>query len=397
MDDDLLFILAGLNPKSRPAMVENLRDLCLGFCPKWKQLLEQGKELDAVSTACAHVLAQEDDKLFARGKNAALVLVQLVDLFPHPKQQQVVGRLYVELGKAGRVDKELFPKDRLSSDVACEALLHLLDQADFPSPAPSPSNHQHIVAYCANSQSNPKLKVRCMEKLSIGNPELSSLLVQACSPALLAAFHQDLNGEGGDGVRALINITNLLPNAAALAEGVIPPAQTKLAALFASDRTHWEFDQILLLLTLLANLAELPENRASALLRPELVCEWFLLSLPLRTARDLVDGSANDTITFSWTPEELVLSSHVCLVLGCLVRDAPTLGAFIDRLPGAKKRGFLPQIQVLQAFLDFQHQAQVMTQDVQDSVGKVASYFYTANQRLMLPPAPPMRARPATS
>lgn len=403
MDDDLLFLLGGLNPKSRSAVIENMRDLCLGFNDAWKEVLERNKknELKIVFQAAIYLLEQQQDDKFRKGKNAALRILLLVDFSPLLQQQlqlhsRLVNALLCELAKPGSVDKEMFAKNQLSCDLACEVLITVYYHTSNAPASPDMMVQlcTAVGAYCSNEKSPLHLRLVLVERLSVGNPALSTHIV-ATKPALAAllqgfVLELECKVPGTTAHRALINVTNQLPNARDLAVRLVPLAQDKLQVLFHNqgDRSTWEFDEILLLLTLLANLVELPENRVFELINTKLMCDLFHISLPLRIANDLVNGSSSDTIEFTWTPEELVLSSHICLVLGCLVRDSDNTKLLSDMLPGGKKRGFAPQIQILQAFLEFQRQAQVVTPEMQDSVNKVASYFIVANQRLMLPPLP---------
>jgi len=107
-------------------------------------------------------------------------------------------------------------------------------------------------------------------------------------------------------------------------------------------------------------------------------------TLPTRARVMLESGDTGSTIEFGWTPEELVLSAHVCLVIGCLTCDPAIKKRVANSLPG--KRGFVPLIQTLQGFLEFQNEAGVLSPEASASIRRVAGYLSSSNASLMLPP-----------
>ena len=83
------------------------------------------------------------------------------------------------------------------------------------------------------------------------------------------------------------------------------------------------------------------------------------------------EDSGGDDCELSWTAEELVMCAYLCLLLGCLIRGHPSNRACIlGLLPSGQP---ILLIRVLQAFVAFQREAGVLTQNAYRSIMQVSS------------------------
>jgi hypothetical protein len=195
-------------------------------------------------------------------------------------------------------------------------------------------------------------------------------------------------------LRALTNITNECPRAVheAVACQVLPAAVACLDVCAkrveqGGGDVSLDFDACLMLLGLLANVAEQATGLAAFAASPRdvaFVASLFLRTLPARALAELESGDTGSTIEFGWTPEDLVLSAHVCLVLGVLAADAGLRARVASALPG--RRGFSPVLQTLQAFVEFQRQAGVLTPQTEAAIRRVGDNLTAGHAALMLPP-----------
>jgi len=205
-----------------------------------------------------------------------------------------------------------------------------------------------------------------------------------------------LDGYSLEALRALTNVTNECPRAVieAMAEGAIAKTlaglklkSQQLCEGGSSDDLSLVFDACVMMLGTLANIAEQPSGLKAFCDSPALaddVAALYARLLPVRALALLNSGDTASTIEFGWTPEELVLSAHVCLVVGFLVRDDALKCRLAVALPG--KRGFSPLIQTLDVFLEFQREAGVLTREAETSIRRVAGYLNVGHSALMLPP-----------
>jgi hypothetical protein len=256
------------------------------------------------------------------------------------------------------------------------------------------------------TSANPSLTLQLIEVLCFENTAFATVLAaRGIAVQIWSLFTTNGVIVQGDALRALTNMTNECPRAVSElvdhAKNVIPTAVSALVDKCDSLLTGGsnnnnqqahdaasDFDTCLMLLCLLANMCEqkpgLCDFALNHLDQADRLADLYAKTLPARALIVLQSGDTNSTVEFGWTPEELVLSAHVCLLLGCLTLDDACKQRVSARLPG--KRGFTPLVQTLQAFLEFQHQAGVLTPEADRAIRRVAGYLQGATHALMLPP-----------
>eukprot|EP00510_Aplanochytrium_minuta_P004280 CAMPEP_0184014576 /NCGR_PEP_ID=MMETSP0954-20121128/5754_1 /TAXON_ID=627963 /ORGANISM="Aplanochytrium sp, Strain PBS07" /LENGTH=270 /DNA_ID=CAMNT_0026295109 /DNA_START=34 /DNA_END=846 /DNA_ORIENTATION=+ len=178
-------------------------------------------------------------------------------------------------------------------------------------------------------------------------------------------------GEFGSSEMQLI-LDMLIPQTAALA------SETENEGSKVAATSSWNFDFALILLGLLTNCVEShAENRRTfGKLKKKkavlLVVDMFLKTLP----PNIVDALKNpkkrqEEVDFDWKPEQLVISSHVCLLIGCLMRENKENKLRILRyIPGHSP---VIMIHVLRAFLAFQKDARVLSPEALVGISSVIS------------------------
>ncbi len=137
----------------------------------------------------------------------------------------------------------------------------------------------------------------------------------------------------------LVNLTHMHESACMILFHSIKENKSSAAELFSlsatwlrestSTESPWYFDALLRTLSVLANCVEVNEDNRIALSSctvqknhwKTLSCIHFLVQELLRLFPGGTDASAGDS-TPSWSAEKLVLSAHICLLLGCLLRGA---------------------------------------------------------------------------
>ena len=315
-------------------------------------------------------------------------------------------------------------------------LLALLVSGDF-APAVRPALTGKLAALVPQLRQTgaPRLLLallRIVEGACLESKENAVELGNASAAALAFAVlytTDETTPLGSAALKALVNVTNecaegvrgLLATDASIALSLMQRSRERLSRVWAARNDHSrsreeadaDFDACLLLLCVLANVAEddgvgLPTLSRVAFADGTDPCAFlvsaFVQSLPVAASSRLTSGDTHSTIEFGWTPEELVLSAHVSLVVGCLVRDASAKDRITRALPG--QRGFSPFIQVVDAFLEFQREAGVLTRENAQAVARVAGFLRQATAQMMLPPAlpgpglglgVPKRAKPSSS
>jgi hypothetical protein len=422
MDDDLLFAISSLSPKtsSLPIIEDNLSQILLGP-PSWFLFLKQNfKQFQLLLQGILYVL--DSSKSTQKGLRVCLGL-----LFIFCEQPQILSHVITELakvvrgvmrvlgeGERGSGKDEILRKFNVENDgeLASQVLKCLCSSENTSASLVRVECFQYLkptlvryIEQCFENKSTLQpqriLALNLIEQLSFANKDNSHVFAEELGPVLLKLIQQRENFEIRDiSIRALINIANDYPQTSGLliSMNILHYVMDGLIVVFPIGSTELnlqearDFDTILSSLTLLANLVEFPESNGSVEFGKQLawlrtLCGIYSASLPLRTRQALENGNSLSTIEFSWTPEELIISSHACLVIGCLVRDSKdTSDQILNLISGGTIRGFSPCVQVLQGFLDFQLQAGVLTPECEATVSKVAKYFSQANHRSMLPP-----------
>jgi hypothetical protein len=247
-----------------------------------------------------------------------------------------------------------------------------------------------LFRYGLSSKCTPETQMKCLRALVN--------LTNECSDGVASVIDGPPPGVGLLLISLEISMKNVLKSRNGLPVSPITttsssPRQQQQQHTIVLDQDT-QFDICLLLLSLIANIVEDENKGLDAVANGKVsndvnfgifLVDAFVQSLPPRAAADLSSGDTHTTIEFGWTPEELILSAHSCLVLGCLVRNESIKEQIRKALPG--RRGFAPLIQVLDGFLIFQQQAGVLTIENAQSIQKVAGFLKDAGNGLMLPPA----------
>jgi len=124
-----------------------------------------------------------------------------------------------------------------------------------------------------------------------------------------------------------------------------------------------EFDFTLLLLSILTNLVERDETNRAQLGESGIdpIMNILIKCIPMDTLTTL-NSENTGNLEFGWTAEFLTTSSHVCLLLGCLMRNNESNARSIQSLIPGKSVTLL--VHVLKAFLSFQEDAGVLSEDI---------------------------------
>lgn len=264
-------------------------------------------------------------------------------------------------------------------------------------------------AFCGgNDNNNVKVSLRnvlgLIENLCLeSEPTATSFAQMGVVHILLDLIEFDVSGGKQtifmEVVRCLTNLTNHCPLAigAFVHKGgcaTIIPILQRITQQKKVIEDPLAFDEALVLFGLIGNIVEDETNGMRAVLGYEnslpffIACYGNFLPVNIRTRLCGAEDDPESTLEFSWTVEQLVLAAHVCLILGCLSRNSDeTRNFMLAHLPGGMRRGFSPLVQVLQAFLDFQADAGVLTVEMQHSVQNVAKFFNVSSKKLMLSPA----------
>lgn len=138
---------------------------------------------------------------------------------------------------------------------------------------------------------------------------------------------------------------------------------------------NWRFDTILLLLGILSNAIEYDDKNRDIVGKlmvdgknqsiHQFLIDMFAKTLPddiLESLTSQIKKKGKDDIEFGWNAENMIISSYICLLIGCIMRNnRKNQQQILAALPWGEN--LYPFIQVLQAFLNFQKEAGVLTTD----------------------------------
>jgi len=129
------------------------------------------------------------------------------------------------------------------------------------------------------------------------------------------------------------------------------------------------FDIRLMLLGVLTNTVEThPQNRVFLAPNCRKLIRFFNSFVP-QAALAQLEQAPNQVIEFGWTAEDLITCSYVCLLFGCLMRENRSNQIAIKALLPGKSLAVI--IQVLQAFLVFQKDARVLSNETEAKIMEI--------------------------
>ncbi len=142
-----------------------------------------------------------------------------------------------------------------------------------------------------------------------------------------------------------------------------------------SNDQNWRFDTVLLLLGILSNAIEYDDKNREIVGKlmvegknqsiHQFLIDMFAMTLPndiLESLTSQIKKKGKDDIEFGWNAENMIVSSYICLLIGCMMRNnRKNQQQILASLPWGEN--LYPFIQVLQAFLNFQKEAGVLTTD----------------------------------